>query len=926
MPNDGKIKKINIDMIDPTGGTAGDGIVVNSAGNGLEYGAVASSGGGSSGGTTIQTGGGGPVIISYGWDTNQDWDQPGIEKTGIQHPSLSGELRTAELTGLFVENYTSYTDISAQTDTELDIGLGQVSLEAEIDFGDGSDGDFNLDHTNATTYGYCGAGNIESIGGGLYEEAGLHHGSIYNYASGSYATKNFGQCWRLEQLTSTTATIDYSVLNTDYVQALVRPGTEWMIYCAQAPAGASGGDLDSVGRYEFVRVKSVDINAGLITFTKPKTRFYGEGGNTDNKIGGPSYSNNQRYIVFFHRVHNFANVTMGSTDDNKDCYMFPKGGFHGTDTNNHYAGIIIFRCSDTLTIDQSTTTGTLGYGSMHVKGYGYTNTIKRHSSTYTVGTRQHNGNSIIPPTNFNYNVTSRYARNFPANHSGGGIRAGSSSDSVNSIRCGGGANHAFGDSSTWSTFTATGGTPYRLIIGGSGLLISANLDDDDKLFYGGGGGVHSTIGTTPYGQDGGGGSGIIYICAKNIVFKTRAAIDGSGGDGTSYSSTSEVGGGGGGTVFLKCKNFTNYSTVAVPVDVAGGDGSGSQGGDGGHGRCVIQYENWTGATWTSTDLIRNQIVGIYKASGTLTSTNVLSSSTVTSIDDFIVYVADLPPATTLKVRFSQDGQTWYNSASSSNQYTTLTGSGEQTISLSTLNWTTSSFYYEFTFSTTDTDYTPVVTSTSVDYTPTTYQANGIWTSQLISYGAFWLHPRTIKSIWSSDNDAPYPKFQLIGDDTTQFNSTSAVTLPAPGYYYQDGSAYDFNNNTELEIEEDHPYYRKYWKVKVYLDAGTDVTDTPTVRHFFLSTTSSVTPSAFPGGWSKTGTNVHLATSTDKVGIGTNTPDVSLDIDADSIRVRDSQTVPTSASTGFAGEIAWDANYLYVCTSTDTWKRLPLSGW
>jgi hypothetical protein len=37
--------------------------------------------------------------------------------------------------------------------------------------------------------------------------------------------------------------------------------------------------------------------------------------------------------------------------------------------------------------------------------------------------------------------------------------------------------------------------------------------------------------------------------------------------------------------------------------------------------------------------------------------------------------------------------------------------------------------------------------------------------------------------------------------------------------------------------------------------------------------------------------------------------------------------PASASaTGTAGEVAWDASYLYVCTATNTWKRVALSTW
>lgn len=37
--------------------------------------------------------------------------------------------------------------------------------------------------------------------------------------------------------------------------------------------------------------------------------------------------------------------------------------------------------------------------------------------------------------------------------------------------------------------------------------------------------------------------------------------------------------------------------------------------------------------------------------------------------------------------------------------------------------------------------------------------------------------------------------------------------------------------------------------------------------------------------------------------------------------------PTSASaTGTAGDISWDADYIYVCTATDTWKRVAISTW
>jgi hypothetical protein len=38
-------------------------------------------------------------------------------------------------------------------------------------------------------------------------------------------------------------------------------------------------------------------------------------------------------------------------------------------------------------------------------------------------------------------------------------------------------------------------------------------------------------------------------------------------------------------------------------------------------------------------------------------------------------------------------------------------------------------------------------------------------------------------------------------------------------------------------------------------------------------------------------------------------------------------VPASATAaGQAGHLATDANYIYVCTATDTWKRVAISTW
>ena len=63
-----------------------------------------------------------------------------------------------------------------------------------------------------------------------------------------------------------------------------------------------------------------------------------------------------------------------------------------------------------------------------------------------------------------------------------------------------------------------------------------------------------------------------------------------------------------------------------------------------------------------------------------------------------------------------------------------------------------------------------------------------------------------------------------------------------------------------------------------------------------------------------------------VGIGATSPTAKLDINADTIRVRTAKTPASSSDTGNAGDICWDSSYLYICTATDTWRRIAHSTW
>lgn len=66
--------------------------------------------------------------------------------------------------------------------------------------------------------------------------------------------------------------------------------------------------------------------------------------------------------------------------------------------------------------------------------------------------------------------------------------------------------------------------------------------------------------------------------------------------------------------------------------------------------------------------------------------------------------------------------------------------------------------------------------------------------------------------------------------------------------------------------------------------------------------------------------------TDRVGVGTGVPTAKLDVAGDTMRLRTPKTPASATATGNAGDLAWDANYVYVCVATNTWKRSPLASW
>ena len=40
----------------------------------------------------------------------------------------------------------------------------------------------------------------------------------------------------------------------------------------------------------------------------------------------------------------------------------------------------------------------------------------------------------------------------------------------------------------------------------------------------------------------------------------------------------------------------------------------------------------------------------------------------------------------------------------------------------------------------------------------------------------------------------------------------------------------------------------------------------------------------------------------------------------------SKTPASAAAAGIAGDICWDANYIYVAVANDSWKRVAIAAW
>ena len=63
-----------------------------------------------------------------------------------------------------------------------------------------------------------------------------------------------------------------------------------------------------------------------------------------------------------------------------------------------------------------------------------------------------------------------------------------------------------------------------------------------------------------------------------------------------------------------------------------------------------------------------------------------------------------------------------------------------------------------------------------------------------------------------------------------------------------------------------------------------------------------------------------------VGTSSDSGGALLQVNGDRVRIGTAKTPASASATGTTGEICWDANYIYVCTATNTWKRTAIATW
>ena len=168
-------------------------------------------------------------------------------------------------------------------------------------------------------------------------------------------------------------------------------------------------------------------------------------------------------------------------------------------------------------------------------------------------------------------------------------------------------------------------------------------------------------------------------------------------------------------------------------------------------------------------------------------------------------------------------------------------------------------------------------------------------------------------------------------------ASDVVTLPAGDYYFEGSQPTNDNDTGQTRLRDTDNNVTLVLGTTEFVNNSDDGETPGLISGFFtLSAETDVELQYFVKvGRATFGLGIHT-TTTGEVAVYARAMFVKIDSVSDSITVEDitvngslivaTQTPASASDTGVEGTMTWDDDFIYICTATDTWKRVAIATW
>ena len=193
-------------------------------------------------------------------------------------------------------------------------------------------------------------------------------------------------------------------------------------------------------------------------------------------------------------------------------------------------------------------------------------------------------------------------------------------------------------------------------------------------------------------------------------------------------------------------------------------------------------------------------------------------------------------------------------------------------------------------------------------------------------GDLVIMPRTSASrdiFFLTGSTTPLTRLEINGNGDIRFYDITGAThnitydISAASLAFADNVKATFGADEDLQIYHDgsNSYIAESGTGSLFISGGANVTiQSPSDEDMIVATANGAVTLYYNDA-------PKVATTTDGIDVTGNAT-----ISGDSIIIETSKTPSSASDTGTKGQIAYDDNYIYVCTATNTWKRVAISTW